>query len=120
MTLLAACFIFTVIMAAAVIIIISDNKTKRVDKNDKNITKSDNEINTNVYDGVPLYRCSRCGSHAVVVSILTKNKDLLFYARCKECGRSTETNEDLGFVINTWNCNFGTKPKDIMGPPMKL
>ena len=126
MTLFAAVFMFTVMMAATVIIIISDNKTKRGDKSFKkiSITKGKklecNDGHSNVYDGVPLYRCKRCGAHAVIVSLTNAKQEITFYARCKECGQGTAISPDLGFVINNWNCSFGIKPKDIMGPPMKL
>lgn len=115
--------IVMVLVIAAVAIIISDNKTE-VRKaeikhnNKKNI--SDKTDTSCVYDGVPLYRCKRCGAHAVVVSFMNKAQKPIFYVRCKECGQGTETSPDLGFVMKNWNCGFGIKPKDIMGPPMKL
>lgn len=126
MTLFAACFIFTVIIVSMTIIILSDNKTRRGDKVLKkiSITKGkslySNDGHSNVYDGVPLYRCKRCGAHAVIVSLINAKQEITFYARCKECGQGTAISSDLGFIINNWNCSFGMKPKDIMGPPMKL
>ena len=101
MNVIAAMIMFIAVVAAMVIIIVSDNK-HRNDGNKR--TKKNSEPERWVYDGAPLTRCSRCNGHAVIVGFKKPNEHPDWYIRCKDCDYTNGvTNKDLGLVMNQWH-----------------
>ena len=108
MALFAAMVMFLAILGAVVFVIVSDNKKEIAMKQmssskGKKAIESDNV--TRVYDGVPIVKCNLCGGRGVIVG-KSNGKDILFNARCRDCGRTlcnSDGGPDLGFVMNEWN-----------------
>ena len=108
MALFAAVVMFLAVLGAVVFVIVSDNKKEIAMKQmssskGKKAIESDNI--TRVYDGVPIVKCNLCGGRGVIVS-KSNSKDILFNARCRDCGRTLFKDDggpDLGFVMNEWN-----------------
>ena len=108
MALFAAMVMFLAILGAVVFVIVSDNKKEIAMKQmsgskGKKAIESDNV--TRVYDGVPIVKCNLCGGRGVIVG-KSNSKDILFNARCRDCGRilfKDDGGPDLGFVMNEWN-----------------
>ena len=104
MALFAAMIMFLAVIAAVVIVIISDNKKELAKANGQSKSNIPQEINR-VYDGIPIAKCYLCGGKAVILGKV-KTKDILFNARCKDCERILFDDEgcpDLGYVLNEWN-----------------
>jgi len=108
MALFAAVVMFLAVVGAVVFVIVSDNKKEIAMKqmSDSKGKKSiDGNNGTFVYDGIPIAKCNLCGGRGVIVSKLN-SKDILFNARCRDCGRTLFKDDggpDLGFVMNEWN-----------------
>lgn len=112
MALFAAVFMFTITIAAVVIVIISDNKKKQIETKHKSLELLQEE--TRVYDGIPIVKCNLCGGRGVIVHKI-KGKDIFFNARCRDCGRTlcnSDGGPDLGFVMNEWN-NWNNNQDDV-------
>lgn len=107
MALFAAMVMFLAVVGAVVFVIVSDNKKEIAMKQmsgSKGKKAIDNNINR-VYDGIPISKCNLCGGRGVIVS-KSNGKDILFNARCRDCGRTLCNNDggpDLGFIMNEWN-----------------
>ena len=108
MTLFAAMVMFLAVLGAVVFVIVSDNK-KEIAMKQMSGSKDNKSIDSNnstfVYDGIPIAKCNLCGGRGVIVSKLN-SKDILFNARCRDCGRTLFNDDggpDLGFVMNEWN-----------------
>lgn len=108
MALFAATVMFLAVVGAVVFVIVSDNKKEIAMKqmSDSKGKKAIDSCNsTRVYDGIPIAKCNLCGGRGVIVSKLF-NQDILFNARCRDCGRTlcnSDGGPDLGFVMNEWN-----------------
>ena len=108
MALFAAMVMFLAVLGAVVFVIVSDNKKEIAMKqmsNSKGKKAIDSDNITRVYDGIPISKCNLCGGRGVIVS-KSNNKDILFNARCRDCGRTLCNNDggpDLGFIMNEWN-----------------
>ena len=108
MALFAAVVMFLAVIGAVVFVIVSDNKKEIAMKQmsgskGKKAIESDNI--TRVYDGVPIVKCNLCGGRGVIVG-KSNGKDILFNARCRDCGRTlcnSDGGPDLGFIMNEWN-----------------
>ena len=109
MALFAATVMFLAVVGAVVFVIVSDNK-KEIAMKQMNNSKEKKAIDSGcVYDGIPIAKCNLCGGRGIIIAKLT-NKDILFNARCRDCGRtlfkdngSPNFSPDLGFVMNEWN-----------------
>lgn len=108
MALFAATVMFLAVVGAVVFVIVSDNK-KEIAMKQMNNSKDKKAIDSGninrVYDGIPISKCNLCGGRGVIVS-KSNNKDILFNARCRDCGRTLfkdDGSPDLGFVMNEWN-----------------
>lgn len=117
MALFAAVVMFLAVIGAVVFVIVSDNKKeiamKQMSGSKGKKTIESNNI-TRVYDGVPIAKCNLCGGRGVIVG-KSNNKDILFNARCRDCGRTLFKDDggpDLGFVMNEWN-NWNDTKDDV-------
>jgi len=108
MALFAAMIMFLAVIGAVVFVIVSDNKKEIAMKQigySKGKKSIENDNLTRVYDGIPIVKCNLCGGRGVIVS-KSNGKDILFNARCRDCGRTlcnSDGGPDLGFVMNEWN-----------------
>jgi len=108
MALFAAVVMFLTVVGAVVFVIVSDNKKEIAMKQmsgSKGKKSIDSGNSTRVYDGIPIAKCNLCGGRGVIVSKFD-SKDILFNARCRDCGRTLFKDDggpDLGFVMNEWN-----------------